>query len=346
MTAMCVVRDADGRWLAGRRAEWLATWAGRWALGAGGAVEVGENPAETLTRELEEEWQLVPERVSVEALAVMPSGLAALIGLATVAPGAEAVPDAEHDELAWWPADVDAWPGERPTTGCACSRAGSRPVDLALLARALRRRGAAVRARADGREVPAAAARLDAGGLEHHGPVLPGRAARRLPVQPPDEPASSPEARPHRRARDRRRVASHRGRRRCDAVVAPDAVAARPAGRHRGAAVLRARRQRPDAAALARRARPVLPVRRVERGELRRAARVPAAGGAAPVAARTRSRLGRGLRRRGRAHGGMCGSRRRACRRAGGGVEAARRRRRSSGGGGSRGWRSRSCRRA
>jgi ADP-ribose pyrophosphatase YjhB (NUDIX family) len=112
MTAMCVVRDAEGRWLAGRRAEWLATWAGRWALGAGGAVEVGENPAETLTRELEEEWQLVPESVSVEALAVMPSGLAALIGLATLAPGAEAVPDAEHDELAWWPADVDAWPAE------------------------------------------------------------------------------------------------------------------------------------------------------------------------------------------------------------------------------------------
>lgn len=112
MTAMCVVRDGDGRWLAGRRAAWLATWAGRWALGAGGAVEVSENPAETLTRELEEEWQLVPESVSIEALAVMPSGLAALIGLATVPAGAVAVPDAEHDELAWWPADVDAWPAE------------------------------------------------------------------------------------------------------------------------------------------------------------------------------------------------------------------------------------------
>jgi ADP-ribose pyrophosphatase YjhB (NUDIX family) len=112
MTALCVVRDEEGRWLAGRRAEWLASWAGRWALGAGGAVEVGENPAETLTRELEEEWQLVPRSVSVEALAVMPSGLAALIGLATVPAGAEAVPDAEHDELAWWPADPDDWPAE------------------------------------------------------------------------------------------------------------------------------------------------------------------------------------------------------------------------------------------
>jgi ADP-ribose pyrophosphatase YjhB (NUDIX family) len=112
LTAMCVVRDEEGRWLAGRRAEWLASWAGRWALGAGGAVEVGENPAETLTRELEEEWQLVPESMRVEALAVMPSGLAALIGLATVPAGAQAVPDAEHDELAWWPPDPAAWPAE------------------------------------------------------------------------------------------------------------------------------------------------------------------------------------------------------------------------------------------
>src|SRR6266480_1730629 len=56
VSALCVVRDAEGRWLAGRRASWLATWAGRWALGAGGGVEVGEHPAETLTRELREEW--------------------------------------------------------------------------------------------------------------------------------------------------------------------------------------------------------------------------------------------------------------------------------------------------
>src|SRR4051812_6799766 len=40
VSVLCVVRSADGRWLAGRRAAWVATWAGRWALGAGGAVEV------------------------------------------------------------------------------------------------------------------------------------------------------------------------------------------------------------------------------------------------------------------------------------------------------------------
>ena len=44
------------------------TWPGRWALGAGGAVEVGENPVDTLARELAEEWSLVPDRLTVEAL--------------------------------------------------------------------------------------------------------------------------------------------------------------------------------------------------------------------------------------------------------------------------------------
>jgi ADP-ribose pyrophosphatase YjhB (NUDIX family) len=112
LTAMCVVRSEDGRWLAGRRAGWLASWPNRWALGAGGAVEVDENPALTLSRELEEEWQLVPTELSVEALAALPWGLIALVGLATVAADAEPVPDAEHDEFAWWPADVARWPGE------------------------------------------------------------------------------------------------------------------------------------------------------------------------------------------------------------------------------------------
>jgi 8-oxo-dGTP diphosphatase len=112
LTALCVVRTDDGRWLAGRRAAWLATWANRWALGAGGSVEVGENPAETLTRELGEEWRLEPEEMSVEALVALPSGLVALIGVATVPSGAEPVPDAEHDEFAWWPADIASWPAE------------------------------------------------------------------------------------------------------------------------------------------------------------------------------------------------------------------------------------------
>ena len=112
LTALCVVRADDGRWLAGRRAGWVSTWANRWALGAGGAVDLGESPAETLTRELQEEWQLEPDRLSVEALLALPGGMNMLVGLATVPDRCEPVPDAEHDEWTWWPADIDRWPAE------------------------------------------------------------------------------------------------------------------------------------------------------------------------------------------------------------------------------------------
>jgi 8-oxo-dGTP diphosphatase len=112
VTVQCLVRSADGRWLAGRRAAWLATWAGRWALGAGGAIDVGESPTGALARELSEEWQLEPERLTVKALVALPSGVAMLLGVATVADDAEPVPDDEHDEWAWWPANVEDWPGD------------------------------------------------------------------------------------------------------------------------------------------------------------------------------------------------------------------------------------------
>ena len=70
----CVTRDSEGRWLAGRRAPWVASWAGRWALGAAGAVDFGENPADTLGRELREEWSVEAERLTVEALVHLPTG--------------------------------------------------------------------------------------------------------------------------------------------------------------------------------------------------------------------------------------------------------------------------------
>ena len=112
LTALCLVRSSEGRWLAGRRAAWVSTWANRWALGAGGAVDLGESPADTLTRELHEEWQLEPAALSVEALLALPGGMNMLVGLATVDERAEPVPDHEHDEWAWWPADIDRWPAE------------------------------------------------------------------------------------------------------------------------------------------------------------------------------------------------------------------------------------------
>jgi 8-oxo-dGTP diphosphatase len=112
ISSLCVVRAADGRWLAGRRADWLATWAGRWALGAGGAVEVDENPTGTLSRELREEWSVEPERMSVEALLALPNDIVLFVGLAWLPEGAAVIPDAEHDEFAWWPANIDDWPPE------------------------------------------------------------------------------------------------------------------------------------------------------------------------------------------------------------------------------------------
>jgi 8-oxo-dGTP diphosphatase len=112
LAALCVTRSADGRWLAGRRAPWVASWAGRWALGAGGAVEVGEDPVETLGRELAEEWSVTPERLTVEALVCLPNRLAMLIGQAWLPEGVEVTADPEHDAHAWWPPDPADWPEE------------------------------------------------------------------------------------------------------------------------------------------------------------------------------------------------------------------------------------------
>jgi 8-oxo-dGTP diphosphatase len=114
VAALCVTRSADGRWLAGRRAPWVASWAGRWALGAGGAVDVGESPGETLVRELDEEWSVAPERVRGEALVCLPQQLIMFVGQAWLARGDESAvsPDHEHDAHAWWPRDIAQWPPE------------------------------------------------------------------------------------------------------------------------------------------------------------------------------------------------------------------------------------------
>ncbi len=117
MAALCVTRAADGRWLAGRRAPWVASWAGRWALGAGGAVDLGESPADTLVRELQEEWSVAPERVRGEALLRLPHQMVMFVGQAWLAEGVDedVTPDHEHDEYAWWPSDIDQWPSEGET---------------------------------------------------------------------------------------------------------------------------------------------------------------------------------------------------------------------------------------
>ncbi len=122
MTGQCVVRSHDGRWLAGRRAAWVATWAGRWTLGAGGAVDPRESPMHTLHRELEEEWSVTPERLQGDALLLLPNDLVMFVGVAWLPAGAEVERDAEHDEHEWWPADVDAWPSHAEPTLRALAR--------------------------------------------------------------------------------------------------------------------------------------------------------------------------------------------------------------------------------
>lgn len=112
VAALCVTRAADGRWLAGRRAPWLSSWAGQWALGAGGAVDLGENPADTLARELEEEWSVSPAQIRGEALLRLPHDLVMFVGQAWLQEGAEVTPDHEHDAHAWWPSEIDQWPSE------------------------------------------------------------------------------------------------------------------------------------------------------------------------------------------------------------------------------------------
>jgi hypothetical protein len=65
-------------------------------------------------RELHEEWSVAPEQVRGEALLVLPQKLVMFVGQAWLADGTEqqVVPDAEHDEFAWWPREIDDWPPE------------------------------------------------------------------------------------------------------------------------------------------------------------------------------------------------------------------------------------------
>jgi len=114
VAAMCVTGYPDGRGQAGRRAHRVATGAGGRGRGARGAVDLGESPADTLTRELQEEWSVAPARVQGEALLRLPHKMVMFIGQAWLAEGVEdeVTPDHEHDEFAWWPREIDEWPSE------------------------------------------------------------------------------------------------------------------------------------------------------------------------------------------------------------------------------------------
>jgi 8-oxo-dGTP diphosphatase len=106
----CLVRDAGGRWLAGRRAPWLAVLPGAWHLGAAGSVAANDDPVAILRQEVGEEWGVAANGLLVAGLLAEPSGRTVLVGLATVPSGTEPRPNDEHDAWAWWPADPAAWP--------------------------------------------------------------------------------------------------------------------------------------------------------------------------------------------------------------------------------------------
>jgi hypothetical protein len=61
-----------------------------------------------------EEWSVPAERVRGEALIRLPHQMVLFVGQAWLAEGVEdqIVPDAEHDEYAWWPESIDDWPAE------------------------------------------------------------------------------------------------------------------------------------------------------------------------------------------------------------------------------------------
>jgi hypothetical protein len=48
----------------------------------------------------------------IEALVLLPSQVVLLVGQAWLDEGANVAPDHEHDDFAWWPADVERWPAE------------------------------------------------------------------------------------------------------------------------------------------------------------------------------------------------------------------------------------------
>ncbi len=85
-------RDA-GRWAPGAPSRWTRTRPTPW-------------PASS-----RRSGRWCRERLSVEALVGNPEGMVLLVGQAWLAPGAEVTPDPEHDQFAWWPADVDGLAG-------------------------------------------------------------------------------------------------------------------------------------------------------------------------------------------------------------------------------------------
>ena len=113
------VRHARRRGPLARRAPRAVagSWAGRWALGAGGAVDVGEIPADTLARELRRGVERRARAAAREALVRLPHRLVMFVGTgvaARTAPRSSATPSTTRTR------------GGRPTSRSGPTRPTSR----------------------------------------------------------------------------------------------------------------------------------------------------------------------------------------------------------------------------
>ena len=129
MAALCVARSADGRWLAGRRAAWLSSWAGRWALGAGGAVDVGESPADTLAASCTRSGRSRPSASASRRSCACRHGLVMLVGMAWLPEGAEVDDGRRARRLRVVARRRRATGPTRPTSRCAAWPRCSPPAE-------------------------------------------------------------------------------------------------------------------------------------------------------------------------------------------------------------------------
>ena len=113
LTALCVVRTEDGRWLAGRRAGWVSTWAEPLGARRRRSGRPRREPRRHAHARASGGVAARAGRLSVEALLALPErddhAGRARDGRRTAA---SPCPTREHDEWAWWPADIDRWPAE------------------------------------------------------------------------------------------------------------------------------------------------------------------------------------------------------------------------------------------
>ena len=85
--------SADGRWLAGRRAAWLATWAGRWALGAAARSRSTRTRPTRWPASCRRSGRSTPERLTRRGAAcALPTGIVMLVGQAWLRRGRDGHP--------------------------------------------------------------------------------------------------------------------------------------------------------------------------------------------------------------------------------------------------------------